>query len=87
MEKQNAINVKLNYPVQLPDKVLSEVTIRRPLVRDMIKHQMRAEMTLKESVNLLADLCDLNPEDMELLDTSDYENLMDAFLSFRGVAK
>lgn len=79
------VTIKLDYPVQLADRKLTEVIMRRPVMRDMLKHNINADMTLKDSVNLIADLCGLLPEDMECMDTCDFERLQNQLLSFRGV--
>ena len=78
--------VKLDYPVQLPDRTLTEVTIRRPLLKDILKHQSD-NMTLAESRDFIADLCGLLPEELELFDIADFERLQDKFLSFRAVSR
>lgn len=53
-------------------------------MRDMIKHNIGADMSMRDSVNLIADLCDLLPAEMEDMDTCDFEKLQSQLLSFRG---
>lgn len=81
------VTIKLDYPVQLADRKLTEVIMRRPVVKDMLKHQKGQEMTLTEAAGLLADLCGILPEDIELLDVSDFEKLQNQLLSFRRMAE
>lgn len=86
MDKRKEVEITLDFPVQLADRLLDKVTIRRPVMRDMVKHQIGAEMKIQDSINLIADLCGLLPPELEELDTCDFEKLQNQLLSFRGVA-
>lgn len=84
MDNRKEVEIRLDYPVQLADRLLDAVVIRRPVMRDMVNHQIGADMTMRDSVNLLADLCGLLPEDLEMMDTCDFEKLQNQLLRFRG---
>lgn len=77
--------IKLDFPVLLAGGEIVAVTMRRPIMRDMLKHNIGATNTLAENVALIADLCGMVPEELELFDTVDFEKLQDQLLSFRGV--
>lgn len=87
MDNRKEVEIALDFPVQLADRKLEKVTIRRPLMRDMLKHQIGLDMTLQDTVNLIADLCGLVPDDVEALDTCDFEKLHSQLLRFRGVSQ
>lgn len=78
--------VKLEYPVQLADKRLSEVVVRRPTLGDLMDFPVDAATGLKEEVALLAHLCGLNVEDMRALDSGDYGRVQEQVLRFRGLS-
>lgn len=87
MDNRKEVEIALDFPVQLADRKLEKVTIRRPLMRDMLKHQIGLDMTMQDSVNLIADLCGLVPDDVEVMDTCDFEKLQSQLLRFRGVSQ
>ncbi|MCL2103283.1 MAG: phage tail assembly protein [Syntrophorhabdaceae bacterium] len=60
--------------VQLADRLLVEITMRRPTMRD---HPIKGLM------NLLGSLCGLRLEEIERMDMADYRKVTDAFDRFR----
>lgn len=85
MDKRKTVEIELDFPVQLADRVLDKITMRRPTMRDMIKRNIDANAGIRESVGLIADLCGLVPDEVEELDTCDFEKLQNQLLRFRGV--
>jgi hypothetical protein len=83
--KTQSALVKLDYPVQLPDRRLAEVVVRRPTLGDLMDFPVDAASGLKEEVALLAHLCGLNVEDMRALDSEDYGKVQEQVLRFRGL--
>lgn len=69
--------------MQLADKLLTSVTMRRPTVGDLMDCPVSNENDTSSEVRLLSRLCGLNVEDMRLLDLADYMKLTRQFLSFR----
>ena len=84
MEKNKEVVITLDCPVQLADRKLAEVTMRRPIMKDMLAHKIGASSGLKEDMGFIADLCNLVPDELEQLDTCDYEKLQNQLLRFRG---
>jgi hypothetical protein len=83
---QSVVTVKLEYPVQLADRVLTEVTMRRPTVGDVMDNPLKGVEDVRGEVKLLSVVCGLNQEDMRMLDFADYTRLQQQFLFFRGDA-
>lgn len=79
--------IKLDYPVQLPDRALAQVSMRRMLVRDMLQCPIKNQQDMEGEVALLALLCDLVPEELQALDMADYGKLQDALITFRAGRK
>lgn len=75
--------IRLDYPVQLPDRELCEVQMRRMTVKDMLDSPVKGASDMEGEVRLMARLCDLLPDDLYGMDFSDYAKLQEALLSFR----
>ena len=84
MEK--TVKIDLTYPVQLADKKLESITIRRPNLGNMLDYPMLGENRLsdfKNEAQLITKLCSLKEEDMHAVDYYDYERIQDEFVRFR----
>lgn len=79
--------VPLNYPVQLADRQLTEVTMRRPNMGDLLDHEPKAPDDVASELELIGILCGLIPSEMRLLDATDYARLQDQYVRFRAVPK
>jgi hypothetical protein len=84
--KTQAAIIKFDYPVQLADRVLSEVALRRPTLGDMLDYPVDQHSGLKEETALVAHLCGLVVEDLRGIDAGDYNKLQDQLLRFRGIS-
>lgn len=83
-ESNRTRTVQLDYPVQLADRLLSEITIRRMKVGDLIECPIAGASDVKGELRLVARLCGMVPEELESIDISDYAKLQEILLSFRG---
>lgn len=86
MEKPKSATVKLDYPVQLADRLLTEITIRRPSIGDLLDYPLGPETGLPEELALMAHLCGLHADDLRALDAEDYAGLQEQLLRFRGLS-
>lgn len=84
IDMRKEVEITLDFPVQLADRRLEKVTMRRPVMRDFIKNKIGNEMSIVDSVNLISDLCGLVPDELELIDSCDFEKLQDQLMAFRG---
>lgn len=85
MDMARERTIKLDFPIQLADRVLNEITMRRPIMRDMVNSNIQANK-LDQDMALIAKLCNLTPDDLELMDTCDYDKLQNQLFRFRGVS-
>lgn len=78
------LNVKivLITPITVDGATLSELSIRRPKVRDMLAMENMAKNEAEKEINLFANLCELTPEALHELDMSDYAKLQKAYQDF-----
>lgn len=88
MDMRKEVEITLDFPVQLADRKLEKVVMRRPSIGDLLKHNINGEnYQLKDDIAFYSDLCGLIPDDMEMLDFMDYEKIQDQFFRFRGISR
>ena len=87
MNKLKEITIKLDFPIQLPDRLVEEVTIRRPIMANMLDNPIAGDRDMKGEMKLYSALTGLHVEDLRLMDFSDYGRLQESFASFRSSAE
>lgn len=80
--KAKTATIKLDYPVQLADKMLEAVTMRRPSMGDLLDFPLE-KGTLEAEMQLVGHLCGLKQEDLRLVDGEDYGKLQLQLITFR----
>lgn len=85
MSKPKTATIKLDYPVQLADRELAEVTMHRPSMGEIIDNPVRDALDMAGELKLYAALCELPEEDLRRLDSEDYARVQQQYLTFRGV--
>lgn len=80
--KKMEVVVTLDIPVALADRKLTELTMRRPTVKDHIEADKGGGGDLASEVRLFGRMCKVNPEDLETLDMADYQRLQAVYKSF-----
>ena len=75
--------IKLEIPIQLADRTLEEVTMRRPTMLDVRKNPVKGYGDVEGEMKQIGALCDLRLEEMDLMDAADYGRLQDIYLRFR----
>lgn len=88
--KQPISIITLDYPLELPEGIVTELTMRRPTALDEIKYapasrDLRQQM--KEELIYFAYLCGRKPHELELMDMADYDKLQEQYLFFRNRKK
>ena len=83
MKTEKNATVKLDYPVQLADRLLEEITMRRPTMREQIDFPLGETANFEMEMKLYARLSGLDYEDLLQLDMNDYEKLQEQFVTFR----
>lgn len=76
--------ITLDFPVEHQGKTYTQLTMRRPTVRDMLnterqdsqdKRKKQERTDLEKAVSAYADLCEVSPEVIEQLATCDFKQL------------
>lgn len=75
--------IKLEFPIQLADRTLEEVTLRRPTMLDLRKHPVSGPGDIEGEMKQIGALCGLRLEEMDMMDSADYGRLQDAYIRFR----
>lgn len=87
MSENRDVTLQLEYPVQLADRTITDVTLRRPTLGDLLTHTITNASDIEGEVRLIAALCNLKIEEMRLMDAKDYFRLQAELLRFRNAAK
>lgn len=77
--------VKLVRPFKVEDRTITEVTIRRPKVRDLRALEKIREpgaTELDQSIAMTATLCDLPPDAMDEMDAADFASISEVLSGF-----
>jgi len=75
--------ITLKYPLNLADGMLSNISIRRPDLGDLLDCPVKDASDIKGEAVLLARLCGMNMEDFRKLDLEDYLQVQKSYLRFR----
>ena len=65
MDMRTSVTVALLFPVQLADRRLTEVTVRRPVMRDLLRHPLGQESGAAEDMAFMGELTGLPLEEQE----------------------
>lgn len=79
---QPTVEVSLVTPIIVNGEALSELTLRRPKVRDMLAMEKSSKSDAEKEIHLFANLCEMAPEKLHDLDMADYAKLQKAYQDF-----
>lgn len=74
--------IELEYPVQHETTTYTELTMRRPKVRDQINADKQASSRQDVEISLFANLCEVPGGVIEDLDMVDYLTLQEVYKGF-----
>ena len=87
IDNRREVEITLDFPVQLADRKLEKVVMRRPRLSDLLAAPIRDLNDLDGEMRLYARLCNLVPDEIQELDMADYGKIQEQYLLFRGEAK
>ncbi len=79
-----ATTVKLQHPIQLEGRELTEISLRRPKVSDVKLARKGRTDDADQETALIANLAGLPPSAIEDLDMADYKQLQGVLADFFG---
>ena len=78
------VDVELSRPMVIDGAQVKALRMREPTVADQIaSEEMKGSDSAKE-IAMLANLCEVSPDDIKRLTLKDYKKLQAAFLGFIG---
>lgn len=78
------VDIDLQFPVDFDGANVTQLTMRRPKVRDSFKAQRAKGSEFEKGLALIADLCEVKQEMLLELDEIDLEKLQAQYLDFTG---
>ncbi len=78
----NEKKIKLAHPIKTATQLLTELTMRRPKVRDRLAVDKAFTNDGEREINMLANLCSVTPDDIAEMDLADYVTLQREFQDF-----
>lgn len=78
------VDVELSRPMVIDGAQVKALRMREPTVADQLaSEEMKGSDSAKE-IAMLANLCEVSPDDIKRLTLKDYKKLQAAFLGFLG---
>ena len=78
------VDVELSRPMSIDGAQVKALRMREPTVADQLaSEEMKGSDSAKEII-MLANLCEVSPDDIKRLTLKDYKKLQAAFLGFLG---
>lgn len=75
-------DIKLGRPLEIAGVAVSTLRMREPTVGDqMVASEIKGSAAQQEIV-MIANLCEISPDDIKRLPLRDYRKLQEAFLGF-----
>ncbi|WP_341815458.1 phage tail assembly protein [Wolbachia endosymbiont (group B) of Idaea biselata] len=79
--------IKLTEPIKIDGILVSEITLRRPKVRDRLAVERMSNNDAEKEVALIANLASISREAVEELDLADYNKIQGALQGFLSQQK
>lgn len=79
--------IVLDYPIQLADRLLEQVTMKRPTMKVLRVHRIKGDQDVDGEMKLFGALTGLRMEELEELDAADYARLQETYVRFRTPPK
>ena len=74
--------ITLQYPITADGAQVQKLTMRRPRVRDRLIAEKDSGSEVEKEIRLIANLCEMAPQHIELLDMADYAKLQECLAGF-----
>ncbi len=84
MDKRSTAKIELDFPIEISGVQVKHFIMRRPKVRDEVAYTKHGGDDADKTLQLLANLCEVTPEDLMELDSGDFAKLEKQFQDFKG---
>ncbi len=79
--------IKLTEPIKIDGTLVSELTLRRPKIRDRLAVERMGNSDAEKEVALIANLASISREAVEELDLADYSKIQEVLQGFLSQQK
>ncbi len=76
------VNIELKYPFEINGVTCDSLSIRRPKVNDRLIAEKSPGSEIEKEIRLIANLCEVSPENIMQLDLADYGSVQECLTSF-----
>lgn len=84
MDTRATAKIALDFPVSISGVEVKHLVMRRPKVRDEVAYTKSKGDEADKTLALIANLCEVTPDDLLELDSSDFAKLEKQFQDFKG---
>lgn len=84
MDKRETAKIELEFPITISGVEVKHLVMRRPKVRDEVAYTKKKGDEADKTLSLMANLCEVTPDDLLELDASDFKKLEEQFQDFKG---
>ena len=84
MDKRATAKIELEFPITISGVEVKHFVMRRPKVRDEVAFTKSKGDEADKTLSLMANLCEVTPDDLLELDSSDFKKLEEQFQDFKG---
>ena len=84
MDKRPTAKVALDFPITISGVEVKHLTMRRPKVRDEMAFAKSKADDADKAINLMASLCEIEPDALLDLDSADFAKLEAQLVDFKG---
>lgn len=83
MDKRPTAKIELDFPIEISGVKVEHLVMRRPKVRDEMAMAKSTQSDADKALLLIANLCEVAPDDLLELDAADWQKLEQQVVSFR----
>ena len=76
------IDIELGSPLEIDGAKIKALRMREPTVADQLAASEMSGSAAKQEITLMANLCEVTPDDIKRLKLRDYRKLQEAFAVF-----
>lgn len=84
MDKRATAKIELDFPIEISGVEVKHLVMRRPKVRDEVAFTKSKGDDADKTLQLLAGLCEVSPDELMELDSADFAKLEAQFQDFKG---
>jgi hypothetical protein len=81
-DEGNKVDIELSTPIKIDGADVTALRMREPTVNDQLVMDAKGGTDAQRELSLMANLCQVKPEDLKKLTLRDYKKVQKAFSGF-----